>query len=192
MNMPQLSLIFFPVFLLEYGSNNYMFKACGISSDPNAGNKLAYFFDMPEELTGMTLTSGYLFLLTAVITMLTTLKKKKAEYSYSEWLRNDMFTFSLCPKSKTYRINIKTKIQLQCQKQRTGATRKWKTRGKFLETIKPMRKSDKNNRVRLLLCYLIFVFSTMRATVNTVTCAAGTAKAYNTEPHTEARKSLKH
>ena len=87
--------------------------------------------------------------------MLTTLlkKKKKSEYSYSEWLRNDMFTFSLCPKSKTYRINIKTKIHYSARS-REQVPPGNENQGKFLETIKPMRKADKNNRVRLLLCYL--------------------------------------
>lgn len=115
----------------------------------------AYFFDMPEELSRHDIDFWIFIPLNSCYNYAhySLKKKKKSEYSYSEWLRNDMFTFSLCPKSKTYRINIKTKIHYSARS-REQVPPGNENQGKFLETIKPMRKADKNNRVRLLLCYL--------------------------------------
>ena len=62
----------FLVFLLQYGSNNYMFKACGISSVIQMlGTSVHISLTGLRSWAGMTLTSVCLLLLIAPITMLT-------------------------------------------------------------------------------------------------------------------------
>lgn len=63
---------FFLAFLLEYGSNNYMFKACGISSVIQIlGTNVHISLTGLRSWAGVTLTCVCLLLLIALITMLT-------------------------------------------------------------------------------------------------------------------------